>query len=132
MVLTAAILIVVFVPMSTSWAVAVLVLGCAAEAVEIVVLRRWSRRLDRRLPPSRDPTAMIGETGTAVSACRPDGQVQVRGELWSASCRNGVDAGDSVRVDDVEDGLVLVVSPAAHPQLPEPSADGSGREAWTA
>jgi membrane protein implicated in regulation of membrane protease activity len=45
-----------------------------------------------------------------VSACRPDGQVRLRGELWAATCDAGADPGASVRVRSV-DGLRLRVEP---------------------
>ena len=45
-----------------------------------------------------------------TSTCRPDGQVQLDGEIWQARCAAGADAGDSVRVVG-RDRLVLVVEP---------------------
>jgi membrane protein implicated in regulation of membrane protease activity len=44
------------------------------------------------------------------SPCRPDGQVQVAGEIWAASCAAGADSGALVRVVG-RDGLKLVVEP---------------------
>ena len=43
-------------------------------------------------------------------ACRPLGEVSVRGEIWQARCEAGADAGDIVRIVGL-DGLTLVVEP---------------------
>jgi membrane protein implicated in regulation of membrane protease activity len=40
--------------------------------------------------------------------CRPEGQVQLDGEIWQARCADGAEEGDSVRVV-ARDRLVLVV-----------------------
>jgi membrane-bound serine protease (ClpP class) len=108
-VLLLAILVAVLVPLPEPWAALVIVAGCVLEVGEVVVLRRWSRRLDRRLPPVTGAEAMIGSTAEVVSECRPVGQVRVHGELWEARCDDGADAGETVHVDAV-DGLALVVS----------------------
>ena len=54
---------------------------------------------------------MIGQTGTVLSPCRPNGQVQLRGEIWEARCDTGADRGDTVAVLAV-DGLTLIVERA--------------------
>ena len=46
-----------------------------------------------------------------TAACRPEGQVRIKGELWQARCEAGADVGDTVRVERL-DGLTLVVSPS--------------------
>jgi membrane-bound serine protease (ClpP class) len=51
---------------------------------------------------------LVGRRGVATSACRPYGQVRVRGELWQARCDGGADTGDQVEVVAVE-GLTLAV-----------------------
>ena len=109
MILLLAILVAVLVPLEEPWAALVIVAGCVLEVGEVVVLRRWSRHLDRRLRPVTGAEAMIGTTAEVVSECRPLGQVRVHGELWEARCDAGADAGETVRVDAV-DGLALVVS----------------------
>ena len=110
MILLIAILVVVFVPVAEPWGAVVIIAGCLFEVVEVVVLRRWSHHLDRKLKPATGAEAMIGRTAKVVAPCRPDGTVRVHGELWEAHCKAGADARDSVRVDAVE-GLMLVVSP---------------------
>jgi membrane protein implicated in regulation of membrane protease activity len=52
---------------------------------------------------------LIGQTATVVSACRPDGQVRLAGEIWHARCASGTaDPGDTVVVT-ARDRLTLVV-----------------------
>ncbi len=51
---------------------------------------------------------MIGQRATVVSACRPDGQVRLLGEIWHARCADGADEGDTVVVT-ARDRLTLVV-----------------------
>jgi membrane-bound ClpP family serine protease len=51
---------------------------------------------------------MVGLEAEVASPCRPRGQVRILGELWEAMCEGGAEAGDLVRVTDV-DGLRLVV-----------------------
>ena len=54
---------------------------------------------------------LIGQEATVASACRPDGQVRIGGEIWAARCAAGADAGDAVTVVG-RDGLTLLVEPA--------------------
>jgi len=110
MVLLLAILLAVLVPVAWPWNAVVIIAGCVLEIGEVAVLRRWSRRLDRRLSPVTGADALIGQTAEVVTQCRPLGQVRVHGELWEARCDAGADPGESVLVDAI-DGLALVVSP---------------------
>jgi membrane-bound serine protease (ClpP class) len=80
------------------------------EVVEIVFLRRWSKRIDRRTKPTTGAEAMIGRPAEVVEPCRPKGTVELDGELWQARCDAGADIGDTVRIESVE-GLTLVVAP---------------------
>jgi membrane-bound serine protease (ClpP class) len=105
MVLTVAIILALLLPSPVNWVV--LALGAAAEVGEIV----WGRRLARRWRPKTGPEAMIGQTAAVVEACRPDGSVRVRGELWEAHCEAGADAGQTVRIAALN-GLTLTVVPA--------------------
>jgi membrane-bound serine protease (ClpP class) len=54
---------------------------------------------------------LLGAEATVATACRPLGQVRVRGELWQARCDSGAGEGDTVRITAAE-GLLLVVEPA--------------------
>jgi membrane-bound serine protease (ClpP class) len=51
---------------------------------------------------------LIGDEGRVLTPCRPEGQVQLRGEIWEARCADGADPGEIVRVVG-RDGLTLVV-----------------------
>lgn len=59
------------------------------------------------------PDAMVGQLAVAMTPLAPTGQVEVRGEIWSARLAGGteaVPAGAEVKVQAV-DGLVLMVRP---------------------
>jgi membrane-bound serine protease (ClpP class) len=70
----------------------------------------WHRRVrgQRKVVGAQ---TLIGAAGTLVSACRPDGQVRVRGEIWAARCDEGADRGDPVTVVG-RDELTLIVTRA--------------------
>jgi membrane-bound serine protease (ClpP class) len=104
-----AILLVVLASVSPPWSIALIVFGCVLEIIEIVVLRRWARRLDRRTKKTTGAESMIGDTAEVVEVCDPRGLVRLHGELWEARCEEGARTGDSVRVESL-DGLTLVVS----------------------
>ena len=55
---------------------------------------------------------LIGETGTAQTALRPDGKVFVHGEIWNAYSPTGADLGQTVRVTGIND-LILTVEPVS-------------------
>jgi membrane protein implicated in regulation of membrane protease activity len=92
------------------WNALVVIGGISVEVLELI----WGRRLARRWRPQTGAEAMIGLEAEVVSACRPTGQVRVKGELWEATCAAGVDAGGTVIVKRL-DGLTLVVDPAPAP-----------------
>ena len=54
--------------------------------------------------------ALMGREVEVRRACRPLGEVRVRGEIWQARCEPGADAGDMVRITGL-DGLTLLVEP---------------------
>jgi membrane-bound serine protease (ClpP class) len=83
------------------------VAGGAIEVGEAWFWWRWTHR--RRAVVGVE--ALVGAAGEVTEACRPEGWVRVRGELWRARCEAGADPGDRVRVRTV-DGLTLVVEPA--------------------
>jgi len=66
----------------------------------------------RRLKTQTGTEAMIGERGRVVAAIEPthEGTVFVHGEYWTATAKEAVAEGASVRVDAI-DGLRLRVSP---------------------
>ena len=67
----------------------------------------WHRRVRGRQKEVGAQT-LIGNTAAVVSACRPDGQVSLSGEIWAARCDGGADTGETVTVVG-RDGLTLVV-----------------------
>jgi membrane-bound serine protease (ClpP class) len=68
----------------------------------------------RRRPVTVGAHTLVGE----VAEVRGDGLVFLRGELWRARRNDGepMRAGDRVRVDQVEDGLLLDVEPLESPE----------------
>ena len=69
----------------------------------------WNRKV-RSNRKTVGAQTLIGKEATAVSACRPDGQVRIGGEIWAARCSAGADAGETVTVVG-RDGLTLLVEP---------------------
>lgn len=67
----------------------------------------WSRRVRGR-PVAVGAHTLVGRQARVISPRRPEGQVQLDGEIWQARCASGADPGDSVRVVG-RDRLVLVV-----------------------
>ena len=94
------------------WRYLVIIPLAAWEAFEVMLWLKW-----RRVKSITGVEAFVGATGRAITDCRPEGQVRVRGAVWRARCPQGVDAGDHIVVESL-DGLVLTVAPrpiAAHP-----------------
>ncbi|MGI8632661.1 MAG: NfeD family protein [Solirubrobacterales bacterium] len=86
-----------------------------AGALVVEIFEIWLMiRLSGRGRPSVGAESLPGTEGLAMSACRPSGQVRLRGEIWSARCDPGADAGDPVTVVEVQ-GLTLHVVPAGEP-----------------
>src|SRR5712691_3143395 len=81
------------------WAVALLVAAAIAEVGEIILLRRWAKKLAQRYRPHSPEEQLIGLIAEVVTPCRPQGQVRVRGEIWEARCATGAPEGASARVE---------------------------------
>jgi membrane-bound serine protease (ClpP class) len=101
-----AIFLAVFV-LPPGWGVAVILAGMTIEIGEAAL---WIRLSRRARPAIGGIETLIGAHGVAATACRPEGQVRVRGELWQAVCPDGIDAGESVVVEGLT-GLTLRVRP---------------------
>jgi len=98
--------IVLLLALSSPWNVvgfAVALVGFCGE------LGFWHRKVRGR-PEAVGPHTLIGEVGTVLTSCRPDGQVQVLGTIWAARCEAGADQGDSVKVVGRR-RLTLIVEP---------------------
>jgi membrane-bound serine protease (ClpP class) len=103
MLLVAAIVVaVLYLP--SPWSVAAV--GAAA-AIEVVETMFWIRLSQRRRARAGAET-LIGASGVATSDLAPAGQVRVQGELWQARAEAGARAGDSVRVLEREELLLVV------------------------
>lgn len=90
------------------------VIGFVVCAIAFVFeLMAWNRTVRSKRTRAGAET-LIGETGVALSACRPDGQVRVSGATWEARCDAGVEAGEAVRVVAREE-LLLIVEPGPKP-----------------
>jgi membrane-bound serine protease (ClpP class) len=74
------------------------------DAVQITVWLRW-----RKKKSITGIDTIVGAPGRAMTALDPDGQVKVRGQVWSAHSNDRVEAGDDVTVTAVE-GLKLEVT----------------------
>ncbi len=98
----AAILLAIFLPSPANWIGFGVCLALFAGEVGF-----WQRKVrGQKKVVGRD--TLIGETALVVTACRPDGQVKLGGETWSARCEQGADRGEKVTVTAVDD-LTLVV-----------------------
>jgi membrane protein implicated in regulation of membrane protease activity len=101
--LVVAIFLAVFV-LPTGWGIAAIVAGILIEVSEAGFWIRFSRRWRPRVGAE----ALIGAEGVALTECRPEGQVRIRGERWTAICAEGADAGDGIVVEGLADLKLLV------------------------
>jgi len=81
--------------------------GLALFVVEVLFWNRTVRGERKKVGPQ----TLIGRTAKVVSACTPDGQVRISGEIWAARCEGGAETGESVTVVG-RNGLVLDVERA--------------------
>lgn len=99
--------VVLFLTLPEPWNVVGVLGALAFEVVEITLLVKISRRWRVRTGAE----GLVGARGEVLSACRPEGQVRVHGELWRARAERPVEEGERVCVLAV-DGLTLRVEPA--------------------
>ena len=86
------------------WEIPVIAGFAIAEVLETAFTWRFSRRG----APKVGVETLIGAEGRVKTACRPDGTVRVRGEIWQARCEEGADTDQRVRVV-ARDRLVLII-----------------------
>jgi membrane-bound serine protease (ClpP class) len=87
-----------------------LAVGGAMALVTLLVVAKIVQA--RRRPAQTGQEELVGELGVVRSALQPSGLVFVHGEIWRAHTDgNSIPAGTTVRVEAVEDGLVLAVRP---------------------
>ena len=107
MILVGGILLAAFI-VPEAWRLPVILVAGVVEIAETGFWLWYTRR--RRV--QMGPETLVGSTGTVVTACAPQGQVRVQGELWRARCADGAAVGEEVRVLAL-DGLTLLVERAA-------------------
>jgi membrane-bound serine protease (ClpP class) len=72
----------------------------------------------RRTRPQTGQEELLGQIGRVRTALDPEGYVLVHGELWRARTVDGpVQAGETVEVLGLDEGLVLDVRPVAQPAV---------------
>ena len=81
----------------------------ATDVVQITIWLRW-----RKKKSITGIDTIVGAGGRAMTALDPDGQVKVRGQIWSAHSTEPIEVGDDVTVTGVE-GLKLEVARVGGP-----------------
>ncbi|MDQ3753074.1 MAG: NfeD family protein [Actinomycetota bacterium] len=76
------------------------------EIADVFMWLRW-----RKVRSITGAEGLEGSHGIALTDCRPDGQVRLRGQVWKAQCAEGAGRGDDVIVRGLE-GLCLQVARA--------------------
>jgi membrane-bound serine protease (ClpP class) len=76
----------------------------------------------RRAPVVTGDSELLGQIGVVRQQLDPTGLVFVHGEIWQARSSGGpIDPGTQVRIERIDDDLVLEVEPAEEPpEEPEP------------
>lgn len=88
------------------WRIVIIATVALIELAEIAVWLKW-----RKVKATTGAEGIVGMKGIALGECRPEGQVQVKGQIWKALCLEGADEGDEIVVESVE-GLRLTVARA--------------------
>jgi membrane-bound serine protease (ClpP class) len=85
-----------------------LAVGGAMALVTLLVVAKIVQA--RRRPAQTGQEELVGELGVVRSALQPSGLVFVHGEIWRAHTDGDpIPAGATIRVEAIEDGLVLAV-----------------------
>jgi membrane protein implicated in regulation of membrane protease activity len=106
------------------WNVAAVAIGAAWEVTTALGGLWWSQSHAARVRAE----TLVGREVEVRTACRPLGQVRVKGEIWRARCDEGAAAGETVRVVGI-DGLNLIVQSArpapatASPPVSDPESE---------
>jgi membrane-bound serine protease (ClpP class) len=107
--LVVAVLLALFV-LPAPWNLVAVLIGAVWEVATALGGMWWSHRYEVRVGAE----TLVGRDVRVRTACRPVGQVSVKGEIWRARCEAGAGTGETVRVVGVE-GLTLVVERHARP-----------------
>jgi membrane-bound serine protease (ClpP class) len=91
------------------------VLAIAATLAGVMALVAFKIVQVRRAPVVTGDSELLGQVGVVREKLSPTGIVFVRGELWQARTQDGepLEPGTPVRIDRIDDDLVLEVEPAA-------------------
>jgi len=87
------------------WRYIVLLPLALLEIADVLMWLRW-----RRVRSVTGAEGLEGARGKALTDCRPDGQMTIRGQVWKAHCAEGAGRGDEVIVRGLE-GLCLQIAP---------------------
>jgi membrane-bound serine protease (ClpP class) len=98
------------------------VLAIAATLAGVMALVAFKIVQVRRAPVVTGDSELLGQVGVVREKLSPTGIVFVRGELWQARSGGGaIESGTQVRIERIDDDLVLEVEPAEEPpEEPEP------------
>lgn len=99
-------LVIAFALVDGPWRWVVIAGGLLWEAFEIALFLKW-----RGVRSMTGHETLVGMKGRTVTECRPEGQAQIKGQLWKVRCPEGVPVGAQVIVT-AADGLLLMVEPA--------------------
>jgi membrane-bound serine protease (ClpP class) len=69
----------------------------------VMVVRAHRRR------PTTGKEGLVGGKGVATTDLKPEGVVEIRGELWSAVAEEGIKAGEKIQVKEMEGMKVKVI-----------------------
>ena len=87
-----------------------LAVGGAMALITLLVVAKIVQA--RRRPAQTGREELVGELGVVRAALQPSGLVFVHGEIWRAHVHGDpIPAGTTIRVEAIEDGLVLAVRP---------------------
>jgi membrane-bound serine protease (ClpP class) len=103
-----------FVPAGDAYEVSLVVVLAIAGTLAGLFALAFTKALQARRPkPQTGADELVDHIGVVRQTLDPEGSVFVNGELWRARSADGpIPAGETVRVERVEDGLVLEVTRA--------------------
>jgi membrane-bound serine protease (ClpP class) len=92
------------------------VIAMAAAIASLMAFAAFKIVQARRAPVVTGTSELVGQLGVVRDTLSPVGTVFVRGELWKArSDDRPLERGAPIRVDAIDDDLVLEVEPAEQP-----------------
>ena len=99
------------------------VIGIAATLAGLMALVAFKIVQVRRAPVVTGSSELLGQVGIVREKLAPTGIVFVRGELWQARTNDAepLEAGTQVKVDRIDEDLVLEVEPLSASAEPEPA-----------